>query len=83
MFELQEQLKAKRGIKDKTKNVEAFESGGSKKESLELVEPLDYFIDDYTIPTTPQDIITNTRIPRSNLTTSNRDYSGIIDDVYT
>lgn len=83
LFELQEQLKAKRGIKDKTKNVEAFESGGSKKESLELVEPLDYFIDDYTIPTTPQDIITNTRIPRSNLTTSNRDYSGIIDDVYT
>lgn len=83
LFELQEQLKAKRGIKDKTKNVEAFESGGSKKESLELVEPLDYFLDDYTIPTTPQDIITNTRIPRSNLTTSNRDYSGIIDDVYT
>lgn len=83
LFELQEQLKAKRGIKDKTKNVEAFESGGSKKESLELVEPLDYFIDDYTIPTTPQDIITNTRIPRSNLTISNRDYSGIIDDVYT
>lgn len=83
LFELQESLKAKRGIKDKTKNVEAFESGGSKKESLELVEPLDYFIDDYTIPTTPQDIITNTRIPRSNLTTSNRDYSGIIDDVYT
>lgn len=83
LFELQEQLKAKRGIKDKTKNVEAFESGGSKKESLELVEPLDYFIDDYTIPTTPQDIIINTRIPRSNLTTSNRDYSGIIDDVYT
>lgn len=83
LFELQEQLKAKRGIKDKTKNIEAFEKGGSKKGSLELVEPLDYFIDDYTIPTTPQDIITNTRIPRSNLTTSNRDYSGIIDDVYT
>lgn len=83
LFELQEQLKAKRGIKDKTKNVEAFQSGGSKKESLELVEPLDYFIDDYTIPTTPQDIITNTRIPRSNPITSNRDYSGIIDDIYT
>ena len=83
LFDLQEQLKAKRGIKDKTKNIEAFEKGGSKKGSLELVEPLDYFIDDYTIPTTPQDIVTNTRIPRSNPTTSSIDYSGIIDDIYT
>jgi len=40
-------------------------------------------MDDYTIPTTPQDIVTNTRIPRSNPTTSSIDYSGIIDDIYT
>lgn len=60
LFEIQEQVKLTRGIKNKNKSVESFSRGGRKVIQLEdigLADISDPVINDYyDLPTTPQDI---------------------------